>query len=120
VGLAELYAFMDTAIDQQSAPDQFVTAQMMRLNVGTGQLQWVNAAHPEALLIRGSKVIRRLESEGTLPVGFGGVTEDVQEMVRVLSHTLMRERGGTTSDDATLFLVEWRGGTADHLATVAI
>ncbi|MGP3975071.1 PP2C family protein-serine/threonine phosphatase [Streptomyces sp. 8N114] len=168
VGLAELYTFMDTAIDQQFGPDQFVTAQMMRLDVGTGQLQWVNAGHPEALLIRGNKVIRRLESEGTLPVGFGGVTplisttqlqqgdrvmfysdglveehkrgeeqfgeqrmidvlehvstvtEDVQETARVLSHTLMRERGGTTSDDATLFLVEWRGGTADHLATVAI
>jgi hypothetical protein len=36
-------------------------------------------------------------------------------MVRDLSHTLMRERGGITSDDATLFLIEWRGGTADHL-----
>lgn len=168
VGLAELYTFMDTAIDQQFGPDQFVTAQMMRLDVGTGHLQWVNAGHPTALLIRGNKVIRRLESEGTLPVGFGGdtplisttqlqqgdrvmfysdglveehqrggeqfgeqrmidvlenvstVIDDVQEMARVLSHNLMRERGGTTSDDATLFLVEWRGGTADHLATIAI
>jgi serine phosphatase RsbU (regulator of sigma subunit) len=165
VGLAELYAFMDTAIDEQFGPDQFVTAQMMRLDVRTGQLRWVNAGHPEALLIRGNKVIRTLESAGTLPVGFGGATplisttplqrgdrvmfysdglveehkrgeeqfgeqrmidivehvstttEDVQEMVRRLSHTLMRERGGSTSDDATLFLVEWRGGTADHLAT---
>ncbi|MFC9331811.1 hypothetical protein [Kitasatospora sp. NPDC057015] len=34
-----------------------------------------------------------------------------------LSHSLMRERGGTTTDDASLFLVEWRGGTADHLAS---
>jgi hypothetical protein len=165
IGLAELYAFMDTAIEEQFGPDQFVTAQMMRLDVGTGRLQWVNAGHPEALLIRGNKVIRTLESAGTLPVGFGGATplisttqlqqgdrvifysdglveehkrgeeqfgeqrmidilehvstttEDVQEMVRRLSHALMRERGGTTSDDATLFLVEWRGGTADHLAT---
>jgi hypothetical protein len=28
----------------------------------------------------------------------------------------MLERGGITSDDATLLLLEWRGGTADHLA----
>lgn len=40
----------------------------------------------------------------------------VQETVRRLSHTLMRERGGATTDDATLFLLEWTGGTADHLA----
>ena len=40
----------------------------------------------------------------------------VQETVRRLSHALKRHRGGATSDDATLFLLEWRGGTADHLA----
>jgi serine phosphatase RsbU (regulator of sigma subunit) len=162
-GLAELYAFMDTAIDQQFGPDHFVTAQMMRLNIGTGHLEWVNAGHPAPMLIRDHDVIGALEGPGTLPVGFGGSTPQinhrrlrpgdrvlaytdglieehttggeqfgeerliaaiervgpasatVQQMVRHLSHTLMRERGGITSDDATLFLIEWRGGTADHL-----
>ncbi|RKN04500.1 PP2C family protein-serine/threonine phosphatase [Streptomyces radicis] len=38
--------------------------------------------------------------------------------LRRLSHTLKRERGGHTSDDATLFMIEWRGGAADHLAVV--
>ncbi|MFJ4429205.1 PP2C family protein-serine/threonine phosphatase [Streptomyces bobili] len=168
VGLAELYAFMDRAIDEQFGPDQFVTAQMMRLDIGTGHLQWVNAGHPPALLIRGHRVVRFLENSGTLPVGFGGAeprissmdlqqgdrlmfytdglveehragqeqfgeermieiieqvapaTQGVQHMVRNLSHALKRERGGITSDDATVFLVEWRGGTADHLATLDI
>jgi serine phosphatase RsbU (regulator of sigma subunit) len=40
----------------------------------------------------------------------------VQETVRRLSHALKRARGEVTNDDATLFLIEWRGGTADHLA----
>jgi stage II sporulation SpoE-like protein len=166
VGLAGLYAFMDRAIDEQFGPDQFVTAQMMRMNVGTGHLKWVNAGHPPPLLIRNHRVIRTLESPGTLPVGFGGATPritslrlrrgdqvlfytdglleehsaggeqfgldrvvdavhrvgplsvGVQSMVRKLSHTLVDERGGVTSDDASLFLIEWRGGTADHLAEV--
>ncbi|MEU8876580.1 hypothetical protein AB0D24_36640 [Streptomyces javensis] len=48
----------------------------------------------------------------------GCVGEGVQEMVRSLSHTLMRERGGVTTDDAALFLVEWCGGTADRLVTL--
>ncbi|WP_242614283.1 PP2C family protein-serine/threonine phosphatase [Actinomadura roseirufa] len=161
--LAELYAFMDTAIDEQFGPDHFLTAQMMRLNIGTGHLEWVNAGHPAPMLIRDHKVIGPLEGSGTLPVGFGGSTPvvnnerlcsgdrvlaytdglieehttggeqfgeerliatiervgpasvTVQQMVRQLSHTLMRERGGITSDDATLFLIEWRGGSADHL-----
>ncbi|MFG2579723.1 PP2C family protein-serine/threonine phosphatase [Streptomyces malaysiensis] len=165
VGLAELYMFMDTAIDKQFGPDHFVTAQMMRLDIGTGHLQWVNAGHPAPLLIHDHRVVQALESPGTLPVGFGGAIpqisdqalspgdrilfftdglieehrtgeeqfgeerlldfvdragcagEGVQEMVRGLSHTLMRERGGVTTDDATLFLIEWCGGTADRLVT---
>ncbi|SEG24883.1 Stage II sporulation protein E (SpoIIE) [Thermomonospora echinospora] len=163
VGLAELYAFMDTAIDEQFGPDQFVTAQMSRLDTATGHLEWVNAGHPAPLLIRDRRVARRLEGPGTLPVGFGGDQpqtnelglrpgdrllfftdglveehrpggeefgeerlihviegtgrdgENVRETVRALSHTLMRERRGITTDDATLLLVEWRGGGADHL-----
>lgn len=42
----------------------------------------------------------------------------VRAVVRSLSHTLIRKRGGITSDDATLFLIEWREGAADHLATL--
>ena len=42
----------------------------------------------------------------------------VRAVVRALSHALMDQRGGATSDDATLFMIEWRGGAADHLATL--
>lgn len=164
VGLPDLYSFMDKAIDDQFGPDQFVTAQMLRLDVETGRLQWVNAGHPAPLLIRGNRVVQRLESPTTLPVGVGGAvpvvsstqlrkddrvmfytdglteehrlggeqfgearminaiervgpdTAGVSQMARGLSQALMRERGGVTSDDATLFLIDWHGGKADHLA----
>lgn len=164
IGLAELYSFMDRAVDAQFGPEQFVTAQMLRLDVETGQLQWVNAGHPSALLIRGHRVIQKLESPTTLPVGFGGAVpqvstmqltkgdrvmfytdglieehriggeqfgetrmintiertgplcDGVAQMARELSQSLLRERGGATTDDASLFLVEWHGGSADHLA----
>ncbi|WP_333774224.1 PP2C family protein-serine/threonine phosphatase [Streptomyces sp. IBSBF 3136] len=33
----------------------------------------------------------------------------VRAVARALSHTLMRARGGRTTDDASLLLVEWRG-----------
>jgi len=45
-----------------------------------------------------------------------GEASGVRAEVRWLSQRLVEERGGITSDDATLFLVEWRGGVADHLA----
>jgi len=166
VGFEGLYAAMDEAIASQFGPDKFATAQMARLDVGSGLLQWVNAGHPAPLLIRDGRVVAELDSPTTLPVGFGGATpvvtertlergdrvlfftdgvieehlrggvefgkarlkvlidrfshagEPVQEKVRLLSRALMEERGGVTSDDATLLLVEWHGGTTDHLGTI--
>lgn len=167
VSLAEKYAFMDDAISQQFGPDHFVTAQLMHVNIATGEMELVNAGHPAPLLIRDGKVARQLETATTLPAGFGGEEPRVREHLlkpgdrvlcytdgiieehvtggepfgeerlvhcvnrlaeqpsgglradlRRLSHTLKRERGGRTSDDATLFIIEWHGGAADHLAVL--
>ncbi|MBC9730743.1 PP2C family protein-serine/threonine phosphatase [Streptomyces sp. TRM68367] len=167
VSLAEKYAFMDDAISRQFGPDHFVTAQLIHLNVATGEMELVNAGHPAPLLIRKNRVVRQLESATTLPVGFGGEppqirehtlqqgdrvlcytdgiieehlaggelfgeerlircvnrlsaepSEGVRADLRRLSHTLKTERGGRTSDDATLFMIEWCGGAADHLAVL--
>lgn len=165
VELNDMYAAMDSAIAYQFEPDHFATAQIARLEVDTGRLQWVNAGHPAPLLLRGGRIAASLESPTTLPIGFGGATptvtertlqrgdrvlfftdglieehrlggaefgedrlrdlieevegerDSVQETVRHLSRKLMLERGATT-DDATLLLLEWRGGTADHLAQI--
>jgi len=167
VGLDGLYSAMDEAIADQFGADRFVTAQMARLDVRSGLLQWVNAGHPAPLLLRDHHLVAELTSPTTLPVGFGGarpvvtertlergdrvlfftdgvIEEDrtsggesgetrlrklierisanrdpVQETVSFLSRALMLERGGVTSDDATLLLLEWCGGTADHLAPMA-
>jgi serine phosphatase RsbU (regulator of sigma subunit) len=135
---------------RQFGPDHLVTAQMMRLNIATGHLQWVNAGHPAPLLIRNHQVVRQLTGPTTLPVGFGreepriseqmlqhgdrvlcftdGLNEEheageeqfgeeqlihwanridlaekrVRAVVRALSYALKQQRGGRTSDDATL------------------
>ncbi|MER7468162.1 PP2C family protein-serine/threonine phosphatase [Streptomyces sp. NPDC097981] len=165
ISLAEKYAFMDDAISRQFGPDHFVTAQLMHVNIATGEMELVNAGHPAPLLIRDGKVVQQLESATTLPVGFGGEMPRIKEHtlqqgdrvlcytdgiieehvaggeqfgeerlircvnrlgeepsegmradLRRLSHTLKKERGGRTSDDATLFMIEWRGGASDHPA----
>ena len=159
VELADLYAAMDTALTAMLDPDGFATAQMARLDVEMGRLQWVNAGHPPPLLLRNGHVEGELESPTTLPVGFGGATPivtetslqrgdrvlfftdglleehdaggvlfgearmrdlieqveadgvPVQESVRRLSRLLMLARGGATSDDSTLLMLEWAGGS---------
>ncbi|MEU8521014.1 PP2C family protein-serine/threonine phosphatase [Streptomyces sp. NPDC048577] len=157
IELSEIYLFMDRAVAEQFDQDHFVTAQMMRLDTDTGRLHWVNAGHPAPMLIRSHRVVRRLDSPTTFPVGIGGAQPQVstvalepgdrvlcftdglieehesgqeqfgeeqlidwvnrleeadhgiRTVARDLSHTLKRARGETTSDDATLVLVEWRG-----------
>jgi len=52
--------------------------------------------------------LERVQAEGGPP----------QATVTRLSHALMAERGGTTSDDATLFLLEWRDQDPSHLAVI--
>ncbi|MEU6973952.1 GAF domain-containing SpoIIE family protein phosphatase [Kitasatospora aureofaciens] len=42
-------------------------------------------------------------------------SEGVRADLRRLSRTLKAERGGRTSDDATLFMVEWRESATSHL-----
>ncbi len=44
---------------------------------------------------------------------------EVRAVVRALSHALKRSRGGITSDDATIFLIEWRGGDTSRLADLS-
>lgn len=164
--LPGLYASMDAAIARQFDHEHFVTAQMGRLDVRSGQLQWVNAGHPRPLLWRAGYPVRALRGPTTLPAGIGGDTPQisqerlqrgdrvlfytdgiieerltggeqfggyrlveqftraeqnggpVQQTVRRLSRALLAARGDVTSDDATLFLLEWRGGSVDHLSSL--
>ncbi|MET9655718.1 hypothetical protein [Streptomyces sp. NPDC006510] len=91
-GLSQVCAFMDRAINEQFGNDHFVTAQMIcsvKSNSSSG-------------LTEPSVTTRRCG----------------RPVVRALSHALEQERGGVTSDDAAIFLIEWRGDDADHLATL--
>jgi serine phosphatase RsbU (regulator of sigma subunit) len=75
--LTELYPAMDQAI-ATSFPGRFATAQLGRLDTETGVLSWVNAGHPPALWVRGSRVIGELTGPVSRPVGFGAGTPVVQ------------------------------------------
>ncbi|WP_406865220.1 PP2C family protein-serine/threonine phosphatase [Streptomyces sp. HUAS MG47] len=62
-------------IDQdlhQWQPGGLLTGVFAHLDLGTGQLAWINAGHPPPLLIRAQHVIEGgLEGDGELPLGLG-------------------------------------------------
>ena len=98
------------ALDPESGPPTIAT---VGLEPGDGVLFFTDGITEEHLsggdLFGETRLIELLEEVARE----GG---PVQETVRRLSHALKRARGEVTNDDATLFLLEWRGGSADHLA----
>jgi serine phosphatase RsbU (regulator of sigma subunit) len=158
--LPDMYLEMD-AVMAASFPGRFATALIGRLDTLTGELSWINAGHPNGLLIRRGRVVGELSGPVTRPVGFGGAEPHVHslrlrpgdrvllftdgvveermadgvqfgeqrlrefiednalhrlppaETVRLLSHALLKGRGGRTSDDASLLMVEWNGPPRD-------
>jgi len=44
---------------------------LAELDTDTGLLSWVNAGHPEPLLLRGSRLVKALHVEPAAPLGLG-------------------------------------------------
>lgn len=79
-GLLEMYAAMDDAVREQFGHERFLTAQLAELSLDSGRLRWLNAGHPQALLLRRESVVGELQGETCLPVGLGDVPASVCEV----------------------------------------
>lgn len=67
---------IDEALASGLGGEVFTTAVLAELDTRTGALQWVNAGHPEPLLLRGNRLIRALESAPRPPLGLGHLLDD--------------------------------------------
>ncbi len=160
--LTETLHGIDEALLAGLGGEVFTTAVVIELDTDTGLLQWVNAGHPEPLLIRGGKLIKSLYVEPRPPLGLGYLLEEpdaevgveqlepgdllllftdgvvearspsgeffgaerlaelvirhlagglpAPETMRRVVRNLLDHHQDQLSDDATLLLVEWRGG----------
>ncbi|MHA6783038.1 PP2C family protein-serine/threonine phosphatase [Pseudonocardia saturnea] len=69
VDLVEIAALADELIAGRPGPIQFATAVLARLDVGTGQLDILNAGHPPPLLVRGGRVVKEMGPPPRMPLG---------------------------------------------------
>ena len=67
--LPDIAVEVDAAIAAQFGASQFATAVLARLDLSTGRLQWINAGHPEPLIVRGSVLVRPPRCPPTRPLG---------------------------------------------------
>lgn len=70
-GLYEQARTIDETISHQFGHALFATAVLAELDLPTGRLRYINAGHPEPLLMRGGKIVKPLNAGHSLPLGLG-------------------------------------------------
>ncbi|CAA9220940.1 MAG: Serine phosphatase RsbU, regulator of sigma subunit [uncultured Acidimicrobiales bacterium] len=71
--LEQMHAHLDETMRAQFRDLSFATGQLVRVDMGSGEMTWTNAGHPLPLLLRGGKVIDELRCPPSLPWGLGGL-----------------------------------------------
>ena len=66
---------VDTEIAAQFGPDKFLTGIIGELNLVTGCWSWSSCGHPPALLLRGGRVVKTLDTVIGAPLGLGLLSE---------------------------------------------
>lgn len=69
--LAETAGSIDDVLSAQFAGEVFVTGHLGQLEVATGEITWVNAGHPDALVARRGRVCAELHAPPWRPLGLG-------------------------------------------------
>ena len=90
--LPDVSAEVNRVVAENFGGSQFATAAIARLHLDTGQLRWVNAGHPEPLVVRNGALVRPPACRPSPPLGLQVRKPDVCEMQlhpgdRVLVHS---------------------------------
>jgi serine phosphatase RsbU (regulator of sigma subunit) len=67
--LPDIAVEVNGAIATQLGNSQFATAVLARLDLATGRLRWINAGHPEPLIVRGPSLVRPPACPPSRPLG---------------------------------------------------
>ena len=72
LGLVDTYLAMDEVLRSEFGDDKFVTAQLGQLTLSTGELRWINAGHPQPMIVRDGHRLD-LASDACPPVGLASL-----------------------------------------------
>lgn len=73
--MEETYCHIDEAVRAEFREQEFVTGHIGQLDTSSGTFSWINAGHPQPLIVRDATKVSRLECAPSLPFGFGGKPE---------------------------------------------
>jgi hypothetical protein len=78
--LADTYRTANEVVAERFERRTFVTACLAQLDVTSGRLTWINAGHPQPLLVRQGKVVAQLDCRPSPPLGVGRHVVEQAEM----------------------------------------
>jgi hypothetical protein len=67
--LPDIAVEINDAIAGQFSGSQFATAVLARLDIDTGRLRWINAGHPQPLIVRGTSLVQPPRCPPSRPLG---------------------------------------------------
>jgi serine phosphatase RsbU (regulator of sigma subunit) len=77
LSLVQVYEALDDVAERQFEGEGFVTAQLGQLDILTGEFGWVNAGHPQPLIVRQGRTVSTLHCEPSMPLGMAGTVVEV-------------------------------------------
>jgi hypothetical protein len=95
-GLYDQARAADAALVEQFPDSRFATAVLAELQLDTGRLRYINAGHPEPLLLRGGRLVRQLSSGRRMPLGVDDPSVQVAEEVLEPGDRLLLYTDGVT------------------------
>jgi serine phosphatase RsbU (regulator of sigma subunit) len=96
--LPDIAVAVNQVIAENFSGSQFATAAIARLDLDTGLRRWVNAGHPDPLVLRE-----------------GASGDAAPEALRRLMRKVLEHQGGMLQDDASIVVLEWLTGTPQRL-----
>ena len=76
--LENMYAEIGRVMVEQFSHSYYVTGVIASLRTSTGELTWINAGHPEPMMVRDGSVIPSLHCAPSRPMGLGGTVRERQ------------------------------------------
>jgi serine phosphatase RsbU (regulator of sigma subunit) len=75
--LEQTYEALDEVVEHQFEGEGFVTAHLGHLDIETGEFHWVNAGHPQPLIVRQGRSVATMHCEPSTPLGMAGPVVEV-------------------------------------------
>ncbi len=109
-GVVDQATAIDEVIADQFEPGAFATGVLAELDLSTGRLRYVNAGHPQPLVLRSGKVVKTLHGGHRRPLGLGGPEVAAGEVVLQPEDWLVLHTDGITEarDHTGAFFGDYR------------